>query len=103
MFIDGQDVTTVSYTEALRVRQKLGMVFQSAALFDSMTVFENVAYPLREHVKMREADIEKRVHEVLEFVDLDPEQVKLLLSRARPEESFEDLFDRLRQPASEPD
>src|SRR5690606_27712677 len=75
VFIDGQDVTTVSYTEALRVRQKLGMVFQSAALFDSMTVFENVAYPLREHVKMREADIEKRVHEVLEFVDLDPEQV----------------------------
>ena len=38
-------------TEALKVRQKMGMVFQGAALFDSMTVFENVAYPLREHTR----------------------------------------------------
>jgi phospholipid/cholesterol/gamma-HCH transport system ATP-binding protein len=75
VFVDGQDVTDVSYTEALQMRRKLGMVFQSAALFDSMTVFENVAYPLREHVKMREEEIEERVNESLRFVDLDPEQV----------------------------
>lgn len=75
ILVDGQDVTNVTYTEALRMRQKMGMVFQSAALFDSMTVFENVAYPLREHVKMKEDDIERRVNETLEFVDLDPAQV----------------------------
>jgi len=75
VFVDGQDVTDVSYGEALTMRRKMGMVFQSAALFDSMTVFENVAYPLREHVKMREDEIEERVNETLRFVDLDPEQV----------------------------
>lgn len=75
VFVDGQDVTDVSYTEALQMRRKMGMVFQSAALFDSMTVFENVAYPLREHVRMREEEIEERVSESLRFVDLDPGQV----------------------------
>jgi ABC-type transporter Mla maintaining outer membrane lipid asymmetry ATPase subunit MlaF len=51
------------------------MVFQGAALFDSMTVFENVAYPLREHTQMDEDEIEERVKEKLEFVDLDAERV----------------------------
>jgi phospholipid/cholesterol/gamma-HCH transport system ATP-binding protein len=51
------------------------MVFQGAALFDSMTVFENVAYPLREHTPMDDEEIEARVREKLEFVDLDPDQV----------------------------
>ncbi len=73
--IDGQDITAVSYTDALRIRQKLGMVFQSAALFDSMTVFDNIAYPLREHVKMPSDQIESRVRETLEFVDLEPDRV----------------------------
>ena len=62
---------TLSFTEALAVRQKMGMVFQGAALFDSMTVFENVAYPLREHTDLDEDEIEARVREKLEFVDLD--------------------------------
>jgi phospholipid/cholesterol/gamma-HCH transport system ATP-binding protein len=73
--IDGQDITDLSFEEALKVRQKMGMVFQGAALFDSMTVFENVAYPLREHTDMNEDEIEERVREKLEFVDLDPERV----------------------------
>ena len=73
--IDGQDITGLSFDEALRVRQKMGMVFQGAALFDSMTVFENVAYPLREHTDMNEDEIEARVREKLEFVDLEPERV----------------------------
>src|SRR5206468_798633 len=73
--IDGQDITELSFEEALRVRQKMGMVFQGAALFDSMTVFENIAYPLREHTDMSEDEIEKRVREKLEFVDLDPDRV----------------------------
>jgi len=73
--IDGQDITDLSFEEALKVRQKMGMVFQGAALFDSMTVFENVAYPLREHTHMSEDEIEERVREKLQFVDLDPDRV----------------------------
>jgi phospholipid/cholesterol/gamma-HCH transport system ATP-binding protein len=73
--IDGQDITGLSFDEALRVRQKMGMVFQGAALFDSMSVFENVAYPLREHTEMSEDEIEQRVREKLEFVDLEPDRV----------------------------
>ena len=73
--IDGQDITDLSFEEALEVRQKMGMVFQGAALFDSMTVFENVAYPLREHTKMSEDEIEQRVREKLQFVDLDADRV----------------------------
>ena len=73
--IDGQDITDLSFEEALKVRQKMGMVFQGAALFDSMTVFENVAYPLREHTDMNEDEIEQRVREKLEFVDLDADRV----------------------------
>ena len=73
--IDGQDITGLSFDEALAVRQKMGMVFQGAALFDSMTVFENVAYPVREHTDLSEEEIEQRVREKLQFVDLDPERV----------------------------
>ena len=51
------------------------MVFQGAALFDSMTVFENIAYPLREHTDLNEEEIEARVREKLEFVDLEPDKV----------------------------
>jgi phospholipid/cholesterol/gamma-HCH transport system ATP-binding protein len=75
VLIDGEDITGLSFEEALKVRQKMGMVFQGAALFDSMTVFENVAYPLREHTDMNEEEIEARVREKLEFVDLDPDKV----------------------------
>ncbi len=73
--IDGQDITDLSFEEALAVRQKMGMVFQGAALFDSLTVFDNVAYPLREHTSLSEDEIERRVREKLEFVDLDPDRV----------------------------
>jgi phospholipid/cholesterol/gamma-HCH transport system ATP-binding protein len=70
--IDGDDITALTFEEALEVRKKMGMVFQGAALFDSMTVFENVAYPLREHFHLSEDEIEDRVRQKLEFVDLDP-------------------------------
>jgi phospholipid/cholesterol/gamma-HCH transport system ATP-binding protein len=73
--IDGEDITHLTFDDALKVRQKMGMVFQGAALFDSMTVYENVAYPLREHTDMKEDEIEARVREKLEFVDLEPDKV----------------------------
>lgn len=75
VLIRGKDITHLSFEEALVVRQKMGMVFQGAALFDSMSVFENVAYPLREHTDMNEQEIEDRVREKLQFVDLEPERV----------------------------
>jgi phospholipid/cholesterol/gamma-HCH transport system ATP-binding protein len=73
--IDGEDITHLTFDDALEVRQKMGMVFQGAALFDSMTVYENVAYPLREHTTLREDEIEARVREKLDFVDLEPDKV----------------------------
>ena len=75
VLIDGEEIEDLSFDEALKVRQKMGMVFQGAALFDSMTVFENVAYPLREHTDLDDDEIERRVREKLEFVDLDPDRV----------------------------
>ncbi len=75
VYIDGEDITGLTFDDALKVRQKMGMVFQGAALFDSMTVYENVAYPLREHTDLKEDDIEKRVQEKLQFVDLEPDKV----------------------------
>ena len=73
--IDNEDITHLSFDDALKVRQKMGMVFQGAALFDSMTVYENVAYPLREHTDLDEDAIEARVREKLTFVDLEPDKV----------------------------
>lgn len=73
--IDGEDITHLTFDDALKVRQKMGMVFQGAALFDSMTVYENVAYPLREHTELLEDEIEARVRQKLEFVDLEPDRV----------------------------
>jgi phospholipid/cholesterol/gamma-HCH transport system ATP-binding protein len=75
VYVNGEDIAGLTFTEALAVRQRMGMVFQSAALFDSMTVFENVAYPLREHTDLDDDEIEARVREKLEFVDLVPDEV----------------------------
>ncbi len=75
VIVDGEVLNDVTYEEALVIRQKMGMVFQGAALFDSMSVFENVAFPLREHTTLSEDEIEARVREKLEFVDLEPDRV----------------------------
>jgi len=70
VFVDGEDVVPLDDLEMERVRRKFGMVFQGAALFDSMTVYENVAFPLREHAKLSEAEMRKRVDEKLAIVGL---------------------------------
>lgn len=70
VFVDGEDVVPLGDLELERVRRKFGMVFQGAALFDSMTVYENVAFPLREHSKLSEQDMRKRVDEKLAIVGL---------------------------------
>jgi phospholipid/cholesterol/gamma-HCH transport system ATP-binding protein len=70
ILVDGEDITKLDQPGMLRVRSRFGMVFQQAALFDSMTVFDNVAFPLREHTKAAAPEIADRVHRALEVVDL---------------------------------
>lgn len=73
--VDGQDVTQMGRQELSKFRERMGMVFQSSALFDSMTVGDNVAFPLREHSRLSEPEIQAKVKEKLAVVDLhDVEQ-----------------------------
>ena len=71
ILIDGQDIVPMSEAELNKVRLKMGMVFQYSALFDSMTVGENVAFGLREHTKLSDDDIHAIVKEKLHLVGLD--------------------------------
>jgi phospholipid/cholesterol/gamma-HCH transport system ATP-binding protein len=70
VIVEDEDITDHPEEELYRVRKKFGMLFQSGALFDSMTVFENVAFPLREHAEMSEDEIARAVHEKLGLVNL---------------------------------
>ncbi|MEC9464860.1 MAG: ABC transporter ATP-binding protein [Myxococcota bacterium] len=71
IMVDGVDLTAVSGTQLLDVRRKFGMVFQQAALFDSMSVWDNVAFPLVEHTKLKKAEIHERVIDKLKLVGLE--------------------------------
>jgi phospholipid/cholesterol/gamma-HCH transport system ATP-binding protein len=71
----GEEINHLSFAEVLELRRRIGMVFQNAALFDSLTVYENIAYPLRENTDMGEGEIESTVREKLQFVDLEPDEV----------------------------
>ena len=68
--VDGTDLWAVSGTDRDRLRQKFGMSFQEGALFDSMTVGDNIAFPLRRHTKLKPADVRARVAECLALVRL---------------------------------
>jgi phospholipid/cholesterol/gamma-HCH transport system ATP-binding protein len=68
--VAGQDITAFSESELFKVRDRIGMLFQGGALLDSMTVFENVALPLREHTHLSEADIRAEVNRRLVAVGL---------------------------------
>jgi len=70
IYIDGVEITSLSWRKMKEVVKKFGMLFQNSALFDSMTVEENVAFPLREHTRLPESEIKKRVREKLEVVGL---------------------------------
>ena len=71
VIVDGEDISRYTERELVRVRAKFGMVFQLAALFDSMNVGENVAFPLREHGKYSEDEIRAKVAEKLALVSLE--------------------------------
>jgi phospholipid/cholesterol/gamma-HCH transport system ATP-binding protein len=70
IMVDGQDVHTLSRSALYKVREKIGMLFQSGALFSDMTVFENVAFPLEEHTQLSAVEIKKIVLEKLHSVGL---------------------------------
>ena len=70
IYILGHDITTMSEEDLFDLRSQIGIVFQESALFDSLTVRENVAFRLMEE-KLPEAEVEQRVREVLRFVELE--------------------------------
>ena len=76
VLVNGENITRMNERQLLRVREKFGMVFQGAALFDSMTVSENVAFPLERKNQYTAAEIERRVAKALEVVDLPGTQRK---------------------------
>ncbi|MGC8530068.1 MAG: ABC transporter ATP-binding protein [Leptospirillia bacterium] len=68
---NGQDISTLNEQDLLRFRQRMGMVFQEGALFDSLTVGENVAFWLWEHARLSDEEVEARVRTLLRFVGLE--------------------------------
>jgi phospholipid/cholesterol/gamma-HCH transport system ATP-binding protein len=71
IYVDGEDIVPMRERELNRVRRKFGMVYQYAALLDSINVFENVAFPLVEHTKLSKSEVRERVIERLRSLDLD--------------------------------
>ncbi|HVN77239.1 MAG TPA: ATP-binding cassette domain-containing protein [Thermoanaerobaculaceae bacterium] len=76
VIIDGEDLTNSDPARCLEIRRKFGMSFQEGALFDSMNVFGNIAFPLRRHTAMSEDEIAARVRECLALVHLEGVETK---------------------------
>jgi phospholipid/cholesterol/gamma-HCH transport system ATP-binding protein len=77
VLVDGEDVCGMTREHLNKVRQRIGFLFQTAALFDSITVGENVAFPLRRHTDLKEREIRDRAREKLEQVGLESEYDKM--------------------------
>ncbi len=70
IYVDGEDITKLNSKEMVRIRKKFGLLFQYSALFDSMSVRENIAFPLKEHTKLNDKEIDKIIAEKLGLVGL---------------------------------
>src|SRR3989338_6672322 len=68
--IDGVDITKLREKELLEIRKNIGYLFQEGALYDFMTVYENVAFPLAEHTDLKKDKINKKVNDILKTVGL---------------------------------
>lgn len=77
VLIEGENIAGLSFDEMSPIRRKISMLFQDAGLFDYMNVFENVSFPLYEHTKLSDAEIEDLVHSTLEEVGLNDIDEKL--------------------------
>ncbi|OGX05940.1 MAG: ABC transporter ATP-binding protein [Omnitrophica WOR_2 bacterium GWA2_47_8] len=69
--IDGTDITKLSEEQLLKLRAKIGYLFQEGALYDFFTVYENVAFPLMEHTRMKSKEITQKVEHMLHLVGLE--------------------------------
>ncbi len=70
IIIDGMDIVRFSTRQLCKIRERFGVVFQGGALFDSMSIYDNVAFPLRERLRLSEKEIENRVSRALDDVGL---------------------------------
>ena len=70
VLVDGEDITHYSEVDMMNVRKKIGMIFQEGALFDSLSVYDNVAFKLHEH-RVPEDEVESEVRRMLQFVNLE--------------------------------
>ena len=77
ILVMGRNIVPLKEEELIKIRRNIGILFQGSALFDSLTVYENVAYPLREHTKLKEKEIEEKVREKLGLVGLEGVEQKL--------------------------
>jgi phospholipid/cholesterol/gamma-HCH transport system ATP-binding protein len=77
IWVDGQNIIGLSERQLAAIRRKAGMLFQGSALFDSMTVEENIAFPLREAGERDEGVIKQKIAEMLEVIELDGQQKKM--------------------------
>jgi phospholipid/cholesterol/gamma-HCH transport system ATP-binding protein len=77
IWIDGQNITGLNERQLAAVRRKVGILFQGSALFDSMTVEENIAFPLREAGERDQRVIADKIAEMLEVIELDGQQKKM--------------------------
>ena len=77
VFVEGDEISALAGTELSRVRKKIGFLFQNAALFDSISVGENVAFPLRRHTRLSDREIRDRALEKLRAVGLEKEYDKM--------------------------
>lgn len=71
IFVDGKNILELSHKELSELRKEIGFLFQSAALYDSMSVRENLAFPLLRHTNLNEEEIESKVMEMLRLVGLE--------------------------------
>ncbi len=77
IYLDGQDITELSDSKLMSVRKNVGFLFQYSALFDSISVGGNVAFPLRRHTRMREREVQAKVGELLGQVGLEQQRDKM--------------------------
>jgi len=77
VIVDGKDIGSLSEQQLLKVRCNMGYLFQEAALYDFMDVYDNVAFPLREHTSLKSSEVAQRVREVLNMVDLQDVESKV--------------------------
>ncbi len=71
VYVDGDDITDMDENQLIPLRRRTGFLFQGGALFDSMTVLDNVAFPLREHTRLSNQDVADKAREKLKLVGLE--------------------------------